>query len=132
MGRPEKKIDKELFENMCSIFATSDEICQVFGIARSTLYLWCERTYGASFQTVYNAHAGKGKISLRRAQLKLAQTNSSMAIWLGKQILGQTELVEDHISGNIIIKNEVPLEDTNDNENTKPGEIPTDGTNSES
>lgn len=36
---------------------------------------------------------GKGRISLRRKQSKLADKNASMAIWLGKQYLGQKDEV---------------------------------------
>lgn len=37
---------------------------------------------------------GAGKISLRRSQWRLAEKNASMAIWLGKQYLGQRDVVE--------------------------------------
>ena len=33
----------------------------------------------------------KGKLNLRRAQMKMAETHPVMAIWLGKVILNQTE-----------------------------------------
>lgn len=35
-----------------------------------------------------------GKISLRRAQFKLAKKSANMAIWLGKQWLGQQDKVK--------------------------------------
>lgn len=37
-----------------------------------------------------------GKASLRRTQFKLAETNVAMAIWLGKQLLGQRDVTELH------------------------------------
>lgn len=39
-----------------------------------------------------------GKISLRRTQFRMAETNVSMAIWLGKQILGQKDQQEVAVS----------------------------------
>ena len=36
----------------------------------------------------------KGKISLRRYQWELAKKNATMAIWLGKQFLGQRDNVD--------------------------------------
>ena len=36
----------------------------------------------------------EGRMSLRRIQMKLAETSATMAIFLGKQILGQRENVE--------------------------------------
>lgn len=43
------------------------------------------------FSDVYKKYSSKGKISLRRFQFQQAEKNTSMAIWLGKQYLGQTE-----------------------------------------
>lgn len=40
-----------------------------------------------------------GRISLRRKQFRLASANSSMAIHLGKQYLGQREVVANEHSG---------------------------------
>lgn len=42
-----------------------------------------------------------GKLSLRRKQLMLATTNAQMAIHLGKQYLGQTDIKGLEINGNI-------------------------------
>lgn len=36
----------------------------------------------------------QSRVALRRAQLKLAQTNATMAIWLGKQFLSQRDKYE--------------------------------------
>lgn len=39
----------------------------------------------------------EGKVSLRRKQMRLASTNASMAIFLGKQYLGQQDIsVQEH------------------------------------
>jgi hypothetical protein len=38
-------------------------------------------------------------MSLRRAQFKLAETNASMAIFLGKQYLGQKDYPNDRGDG---------------------------------
>lgn len=37
---------------------------------------------------------GKGRISLRRHQWRMAENNATMAIWLGKNHLGQTDKTE--------------------------------------
>jgi hypothetical protein len=113
MGRPKKEIDPQLFENLCSIFCTQAEICEIIGVTANTLRDWCEDFYGEDFLSVYKKHSGKGKMSLRRAQLKMAQTNATMAIWLGKQFLNQLDRVEEQITGNVTIKNSVP-NDEND------------------
>ena len=51
---------------------------------------------------------GKGRISVRRMQMKLLeQGNATMGVWLGKQILGQTDQVVHEVYGhqqyNIVI-----------------------------
>jgi hypothetical protein len=113
-GRPFKELDPQLFENLCSIFCTQAEICEIMSVDDMTLRGWVERFYGEGFSDVYKKHAGKGKMSLRRAQLKMAQTNPTMAIWLGKQFLNQLDKVEEQISGSVIIRNEVPSGDTDE------------------
>jgi hypothetical protein len=43
------------------------------------------------FAHVMARRANQGKASLRRQQCDMAKTNAAMAIWLGKQLLGQTD-----------------------------------------
>lgn len=69
-------------------------MCGFFGITDKTLERWCKRTYHAGFSEVFSKKRGIGKISLRRAQFKLAQKSANMAIWLGKQWLGQQDKVK--------------------------------------
>ena len=91
MARPQKEIDKKAFENLCGLQCTKEEICAWFELTDKTLERWCKRTYKAGFSEVFRQKRGKGKISLRRAQFRLAEKNASMAIFLGKQYLGQLE-----------------------------------------
>lgn len=94
MGRPRANIDPKHFEQLCAIQCTQEEICDFFDVCADTLNSWCKRTYGKSFSEVFSQKRGRGKISLRRNQWKLAEKNTSMAIWLGKQYLGQRETTE--------------------------------------
>ena len=64
-----------------------------------------------TFTEIWEMKSSLGKISLRRIQFKQAETNPSMAIWLGKQILGQTDQVETIVNDRIEIVNDVPKED---------------------
>lgn len=91
MARPCKEIDQETFEKLCGLQCTRDEICGWFDVTPKTLYAWVKRTYHEDFSTLYNKKSCRGKTSLRRAQFRLAEKNASMAIWLGKQYLGQKE-----------------------------------------
>ena len=47
-----------------------------------------------NFSEVFKQKRGVGKISLRRHQWRLAEKNANMAIWLGKQYLGQSDTPE--------------------------------------
>lgn len=94
MGRPRKEIDQKEFEKLCGLQCTEDEICDWFETTRKTLDAWCKRTYKASFSTVFKQKRGIGKISLRRMQWQLAAKSAPMAIFLGKNILGQSDTVK--------------------------------------
>lgn len=94
MARPRKEIDQKQFENLCGLQCTLEEICGWFGVTDKTLDGWCKRTYRASFSEVFRQKRGLGKVSLRRSQWRLAGKNASMAIWLGKQYLGQRDVVD--------------------------------------
>ena len=93
-GRPRKEIDKKQFEEMCKVQCTENEICSILGIGVDKLLSWCLETYNDTFSNVYKKYSENGKMSLRRAQMRLAQTNASMAIWLGKNMLGQSDRVD--------------------------------------
>ena len=94
MARPRKEIDQKQFENICGLQCTLEEICGWFDVTDKTLDGWCKRTYHASFSEVFKQKRGAGKISLRRSQWRLAEKNATMAIFLGKQFLGQRDSVD--------------------------------------
>lgn len=91
MSRPKAEIDKGHFEDLCEMQCTQAEICKFFRITDKTLTAWCKRTYGVSFSEIYRQKRENGKISLRRYQFNLARSNANMAIWLGKNWLGQSD-----------------------------------------
>ena len=91
MGRPRKEIDQKQFEAMCGYQCTLEEICGILGVEDDTLNKWCKETYGCTFSEVFREKRSMGCMSLRRAHFKLAQTNATMAIFLGKNYLGQKD-----------------------------------------
>ena len=95
MGRPKKIIDQRQFETMCAYQCTLEEICAFLNIDDCTLNTWCKETYnGRPFSEVFREKREFGKMSLRRKQWKLADTSASMAIFLGKNYLGQKDQIE--------------------------------------
>ena len=91
MARPKIAINQEHFENLCSIQCTLSEIASFFKCSEDTVERWCKRELKMSFADAFKKYSVGGKISLRRWQFKMAEHNVSMAIWLGKQYLGQKE-----------------------------------------
>lgn len=89
----QNRIDKKVFENLCGLQCTLLEICDAFDVDDKTLNEWCKKNYGTTFSEVFKTKRGKGQISLRRMQWKLAEKNASMAIFLGKQYLGQKDVI---------------------------------------
>lgn len=86
-GRPKFEIDYLSVEKLASIMCTQEEIASFLGCSTRTLQR------DEEFCRIYKKGLDKAKISLRRNQFKLSETNTSMAIWLGKQYLGQKDNV---------------------------------------
>ena len=91
MSGRRKEIDRREFEKLCALQCTEAEICRWFQCSPATLLSWCKRTYGMTFEQVARKYGAGGKISLRRIQFQLAEKNATMAIFLGKVLLGQRE-----------------------------------------
>ena len=91
-GRPRNDIDWEAFENLCSIYCTQSEIASWFKVDTKTLVNAVKKKYETEeFSEVYKKFSETGKCSLRRYQFVQAKTRPNMAIWLGKQLLGQRD-----------------------------------------
>lgn len=98
-GAPRKEIDIKAAQNMCVLHCTSEEIASVFDIDNDTLIARLKEHGYSCFSDFFKRHSGKGKVSLRRHQWKLAESgNATMLVWLGKNILGQTDKVESEIT----------------------------------
>ena len=85
MARPKKyKIDTEQIEKLASFGCSTKEMASFFGCTENIL--------SKSYSEFITKGRDKGKIRLRQMQWKAAEKgNVSMLIWLGKQILGQTD-----------------------------------------
>ena len=94
-GRPYKNFDQKTFEALCSVWCTWEEMENILQADKNTISGWCERTYGERFSSVYKRFSDGGKASLRRNQLQLSKKNAAMAIWLGKQKLGQRDIPQE-------------------------------------
>lgn len=91
MARPRKQIDRSEFEKLCGLQCSLEEIAGFFDCSPDTIERWCKRELNMHFAEAFKKHSGQGKIALRRNQLRLSEKSAAMAIWLGKQWLGQVE-----------------------------------------
>lgn len=100
-GRPPIEYDAKAFADLVGLGCDQKDICWFFRDETGrcanidTLSRWCKRTFGQNFQEFYAENGGAAmRIRLRRNQLKLSEKSAAMAIFLGKNYLGQTDRQE--------------------------------------
>lgn len=91
VGRPKTKLDLDALEKLCQLSCTMPEISAYFDIPLRTLE--DKYTNDIAVRTIINKGRNIGKLSLRRKQMQILHDTNSvpMAIWLGKQLLGQRD-----------------------------------------
>lgn len=106
-GRPPINFDRKQFIDLVALGCKQEEICWWFRdetgkVANiDTLSRWCKREFGVNFQEYSKQNSLMAlKIQLRRNQFELSKHSVPMAIWLGKQYLGQTEKQEVAVAVN--------------------------------
>lgn len=83
-GRPKKEIDEELVYQLALIHCSVKEIATIVDCHPDTIR--------NRFSAIMEKGKAEGKKSLRRKQFEVALSgNTSMLIWLGKNILGQSD-----------------------------------------
>jgi hypothetical protein len=86
------RIDVRELEKLCAMQATDEEIASWFGVSTRTIE---RRRKVQRFADVMDRGRAKGRLSIRRMQMKLLEAgNATMGVWLGKQYLGQADQVE--------------------------------------
>lgn len=107
-GRPIKQLNeagKEMVRKLAAVMCTEEEIASVLGVTVEVLH---NRLNHDAFLEAYKNGKEEGKASLRRSQFELAKKNANMAIWLGKQYLGQRDSVETENGGvRVIVEGKV-------------------------
>jgi len=94
-GRPQKDIDWELFQELCELQCTQVEIANCLKIHPNTLSDRVKEKYKDDYSMIYKKYSDKGKTSLRRYQYLMSKKNPTMAIWLGKNWLGQKDAAQE-------------------------------------
>lgn len=100
MALPEKTLIFDQVLYWIDLQATQEEIAGSFHISVESLNNRLLEYFGFNFSELKKRCNGNGKLSLRRYQFKQSEHNASMAIWLGKQWLGQKDNHEDNQAPN--------------------------------
>ena len=88
-------IDQEEFEKLCTYYCTLADISNFFKCSEDTIENWCKKTYKRLFSDISEEKRGLVRLQLRRKQIQVALSgNVSMLIWLGKNLLDQTDKAE--------------------------------------
>lgn len=100
-GRPPalKETDELLkqIEGLARIQCTQAEAAAVLGVHRQTFSEFLDAHEKA--RAAWDNGRETGKASLRRNQFKMAESNTAMSIWLGKQYLDQKDKSEAALTG---------------------------------
>ena len=89
------EIDLVELEKLCMIQATDVEIGAWFNVSVRTIE---RRRLEPAFAEIMERGKAKGRISVRRMQMKLLeQGNATMGVWLGKQLLGQVDQITHQV-----------------------------------
>ncbi len=89
------QLDWKVFDDLCGIQCTLEEIASWFDCSEDTIERRVEEHTGLKFADYYAKKRGKGKVSLRRKQFQTALAgDKTLLIWLGKQYLGQSDKIE--------------------------------------
>lgn len=94
-GRPKLKLNdigKEIVTKLAGFMCTEEEIASFLGVSVEQLKNDVNKD---SFTECVKNGQRIGKVSLRQNQFNLSKTNASMAIFLGKQYLGQRDVVDE-------------------------------------
>lgn len=101
MGRKKAEFDKKTFVDLVGLGCNQQEICWFFRDNTGkpanidTLSRWCKREFKLTFQEYKKQNGGIARnIQLRKNQLELSKKNAAMAIFLGKNYLGQKDAIE--------------------------------------
>jgi hypothetical protein len=96
-------------EKLAAMQCTDEEIAAWFNVSTRTIE---RRRKSPVFAETICRGKARGRISLRRAQLKiLEQGNATMGIWLGKQYLGQADQIDVNTDHQTVVLASAPLEE---------------------
>jgi|SRR5271155_554958 len=100
------EIDLVEMEKLCALHPTDSELASWFNVSTKTIE---RRKSEPAFAEAIERGRARGKLNLRRVQHKMAENNAAMAIFLGKNLLGQSDLVTHNFDIQIAVAGAGPL-----------------------
>ena len=96
--KPRITVDYELAHKLARMACTNEEIAACMNISAKYYYDVIKRD--PELSDMIQKGRAEGRASLRRAQwAKALEGNPTMLIWLGKQLLGQSDMTRTEITG---------------------------------
>src|ERR1044071_3153797 len=96
------RIDEGELEKLAMLQCTDEEVAAWFNVSTKTIE---RRRKTGKFAEIMERGRAKGRISLRRTQMRLAEQGSgSVAIWLGKQLLGQVDHIDHRVEQSNVLR----------------------------
>lgn len=102
--RGEAEIDWGAVKKLAAMQATCEEIAYFLEVSDDFLEKQCKRTYGHTIGVKIKEWRTAGNCSLRRKQWLLADKSASMAIFLGKNYLGQKDESKVQHAGQVVVE----------------------------
>lgn len=97
IGRPRATFNIEEVERLCQFSPTDEELAAALEVSAKTIQ---RKKADPKFAEAMERGKARGRMTLRRMQMKLAsEGNATMQIWLGKQLLGQHDKLEQYGPG---------------------------------
>lgn len=115
-GRNKFIIDWKVVDHFLMCGCTGTQVAAKIGVSADTLYDRVMQEFGVSFSEYLQEKRSTGETLVKEAQFDEAvrKRNTTMLVWVGKQLCGQTEKQEVRHEGNIPIQvvsyNGKPLE----------------------
>lgn len=105
-GRKRCEVDWKVVDHFLTCGCTGTQVAAKLGISPDTLYLRVKEEFKMDFTAYMQEKRATGETLVKEAQFDEAvrKRNTSMLIWVGKQMLGQSEKQEVSHSGNAPIQ----------------------------
>lgn len=105
-GKPRHNIDWERVDHFLTCGCSGTQTASKLGIHPETLYNNVVKKFGVGFQEYMRSKRECGEVLVKEAQFDEAvrKRNTSMLIWVGKQLLGQSEKQEVKHEGQVPIQ----------------------------